>query len=482
MKRIGGYYENVLSQNDERANADELECAIIKESLLDLPKLLAEITPPQVIKSFILEQLDRLPPTTQQVAKESALVGEFFSRQGRFYCNWKIEVRNVFKNLTKVIYHLNSIRTGDEDRTKVDRAFQQLIDAKIIEPIKTSVTISRNANEKSIVPRKSSLVKKINIKVGTQCDHLRFTNPFYHEVIDNLWIESQRLRLHIICAAYFTSSLEEIKCKLLTTKYREKPFTSAGNKVSNRTITEFAVHRAARHDTIARQKNVCSILNLNVNEFDERRVDYDLSHSKKPLWTDNSGLVTKTSVVDDMPDMHQVEKKAVILGSHMEAPQIKLDASTKISPVLQKSLENRGKLMSKEDVSDLEESLATHYVVGSVSGVLPGEADLFKAVLYPVVMRHVRASRNTEETIEACLGSADALLKTSNVKDALSYLDMADEIISNLDGRDDKNVTSQLKIWKRTVKTDIIKGETEGETNFHNLDELVTVYKVHFHV
>ena len=161
LKRIGGYYENVLSQNDERANADELECAIIKESLLDLPKLLAEITPPQVIKSFILEQLDRLPPTTQQVAKESALVGEFFSRQGRFYLNLKIEFRNVFKNLTKVIYHLNSIRTGDEDRTKVDRAFQQLIDAKIIEPIKTSVTISRNANEKSIVPRKSSLVKKI---------------------------------------------------------------------------------------------------------------------------------------------------------------------------------------------------------------------------------------------------------------------------------------------------------------------------------
>ena len=87
LKRIGGYYENVLSQNDERANADELECAIIKESLLDLPKLLAEITPPQVIKSFILEQLDRLPPTTQQVAKESALVGEFFSRQGRFNSN-----------------------------------------------------------------------------------------------------------------------------------------------------------------------------------------------------------------------------------------------------------------------------------------------------------------------------------------------------------------------------------------------------------
>ena len=120
------------------------------------------------------------------------------------------------QNLTKVIYHLNCSRTGYEDRTKVDRAFQQLIDAKIIEPIKTSVTISRNANEKSTCPRKSSLVKKINMKVGTQCDHLRFTNPFYHEVIDNLWLESQRLRLHIICGDYFQSSLQEVKSKRKT--------------------------------------------------------------------------------------------------------------------------------------------------------------------------------------------------------------------------------------------------------------------------
>lgn len=254
-----------------------------------------------------------------------------------------------------------------------------------------------------------------------------------------------------------------------------KSLNSAGNKVSSRTITEFAVHRAARHDTIARQKNVCSILNLNVNEFDERRVNYDLAHSKKPLFTNNSGLVTKTSVVDDMPEVYQVEKRATVLGSHMEAQRIKLDGSTKVPSAIQNSLQNRGKLMSKGDVEYLEQSLIEHYNVGSVSGVLPGEADLFKAVLYPVVMRHVRAARNTEETIEACLGSADALLRTSNVKDALSYLDMANEIISNLDGRETKTVG---KLWTRTVKTDIVKGETEGETNFHNLDELVTVFKV----
>ena len=170
-----------------------LQCAIIKENALELPKLLREIKPPQVIKSFILEQLDRLPPTTQQVAKESALVGEFFSRQ--------------------IIYHLNNVRTSDQANSKVDRAFQQLIDAKIIEPIKTSVNMSRNANDNRFSTRKSSLVKKINIKVGTQCDHLRFINPFYHEVIDNLWLEDQRVKLHELCAGYFKSSLDEVRGK-----------------------------------------------------------------------------------------------------------------------------------------------------------------------------------------------------------------------------------------------------------------------------
>ena len=60
---------------------------------------------------------------------------------------------------------------------------------------------------------------------------------------------------------------------------------------------------------------------------------------------------------------------------------------------------------------------------------------MFQSVLCPVVMRHFEASRNTEMTIKACLESADALLRTSNVKDSLSYLDKADEIIVNLDGK-----------------------------------------------
>ena len=107
---------------------------------------------------------------------------------------------------------------------------------------------------------------------------------------------------------------------------------------------------------------------------------------------------------------------------------------------------------------------------------------MFQSVLCPVVMRHFEASRNTEMTIKACLESADALLRTSNVKDSLSYLDKADEIIVNLDGKGkDGNVwTELLNLIKGTKrgKYDIVKGIEEGETNYHNLDEIVNVYKV----
>jgi len=431
LKRIGGYYENVLSQNNEAENADELECAIIKETALDLPKLLNEIKPPQVIKSFILEQLDRLPPTTQQVAKESALVGEFFSRQ--------------------IIYHLNNVRTSDQANSKVDRAFQQLIDAKIIEPIKTSVSMSRNANDRSCAPRKSSLVKKINIKVGTQCDHLRFINPFYHEVIDNLWLEEQRLKLHEICANYFKKTLDEVR---------------AGHKVSSRTITEFAVHREARRDTMMRQKSVSNILNINVHEFEERKVTFDPSQCKKPLWSDNFGLVTKTAVVDDWPEALEVDKRKLDqLGPHKSAETVIPDPL--LPRALKKSIKSRGETLNTKAVEGLEKTIYDYSKAGSVSGVLPGEADLFQAVLCPVVMRHFEASRNTELTIQAALESADALLRTSNIKDSLSYLDKADDIIVNLEGN-----------GIRQIKYDIVKGQEEGETNFHNLDESVTVYKV----
>ena len=109
----------------------EREC--ILTSPIKLPTLLQSIVAPQVIKSFILQQLDRLPPTTQQVAKECALVGEYFSRH--------------------IIYHLNSGKGNDSGHStdKIDRAFQHLIDAKIIEPIRTQINMSRHA--------------KVNIKI-----------------------------------------------------------------------------------------------------------------------------------------------------------------------------------------------------------------------------------------------------------------------------------------------------------------------------
>ena len=110
---------------------------------------------------------------------------------------------------------------------KIDRAFQHLIDAKIIEPIRTQINMSRHAKVKdqiiSIVrcyyfkpvqnvpnARKSSLLKQIHVKTDTQCEHLRFINSFYHEVIDNLWLDEQRAYLHKQCAAYFQSCLDEL--------------------------------------------------------------------------------------------------------------------------------------------------------------------------------------------------------------------------------------------------------------------------------
>ena len=154
LKKIGGYYEDVLTQVKPfsflqllgfysslqfffsskiifKGDADpdtEREC--ILTSRIKLPTLLQSIVAPQVIKSFILQQLDRLPPTTQQVAKECALVGEYFSRH--------------------IIYNLNSGKGTDAGHStdKIDRAFQHLIDAKIIEPIRTQINMSRHAKVK----------------------------------------------------------------------------------------------------------------------------------------------------------------------------------------------------------------------------------------------------------------------------------------------------------------------------------------------
>jgi class 3 adenylate cyclase len=268
LKKIGGYYEDVLTQGDADPDT-EREC--ILTSPIKLPTLLQSIVAPQVIKSFILQQLDRLPPTTQQVAKECALVGEYFSRH--------------------IIYHLNSGKGNDSGHStdKIDRAFQHLIDAKIIEPIRTQINMSRHAKPVQNVPnaRKSSLLKQIHVKTDTQCEHLRFINSFYHEVIDNLWLDEQRAYLHKQCAAYFQSCLDEL---------------TLNQNVTNKTIIEFAVHRECKRDVSRRQKSVCNILNINIQEFDARRIAFDASRLKHPLLFDNFGVITKTAMTDDWPD------------------------------------------------------------------------------------------------------------------------------------------------------------------------------------
>ena len=132
---------------------------------IKLPTLLQSIVAPQVIKSFILQQLDRLPPTTQQVAKECALVGEYFSRH--------------------IIYHLNSGKGTDSGHStdKIDRAFQHLIDAKIIEPIRTQINMSRHAKVKIQIISKTPHIPNIDdisgapitlnlsiLKLNSQCE------------------------------------------------------------------------------------------------------------------------------------------------------------------------------------------------------------------------------------------------------------------------------------------------------------------------
>ena len=51
--------------------------------------------------------------------------------------------------------------------------------------------------------RDSSLVNQIKIKTGYECDHLRFKNAFFREVIDQLWLNEHRVNLHHNCAEYF---------------------------------------------------------------------------------------------------------------------------------------------------------------------------------------------------------------------------------------------------------------------------------------
>ena len=124
-------------------------------------------------------------------------------------------------------------------------------------------------------------------------------------------------------------------------------------------------------------------------------------------------------------------------------------------------MDQRGSTLSADFVEDLQTVLDAQTV-----GVLPSESDLFIAVLSPVLMHHYENARDTEATLRFTLESADALLRTGNLKDALSTLDKADDIILNLRG------------VVRGRKYDMIKEVYEGDTDFHNLDVSISVYKV----
>jgi len=156
LKKIGGYYENILQEKEDQVEATELEAHVVAE-FDTLNKFISQIHAPAVIRSFILEQMDRLPPSTQFVCKCAALVGVYFSRQ--------------------IIFSLVS---APQDR--VNKAFRQLIEAKIIEPITSTVSQAVDMNPRATrtsCRRDSSLVNQIKIKTGYECDHLRFKNAFF---------------------------------------------------------------------------------------------------------------------------------------------------------------------------------------------------------------------------------------------------------------------------------------------------------------
>ena len=115
-----------------------------------------------------------------------------------------------------------------------------------------------------------------------------------------------------------------------------------------------------------RQKSVSQILNINVHEFEERKVRFDQSKCKKPLWSDNFGLVTKTAVVDDWPETAETPDKRKLnqLGPHKSAEDVKPE---QILPrVLKNSIQNRGQPMNTEAVHDLEQTIHVHSKAGNI--------------------------------------------------------------------------------------------------------------------
>ena len=192
LQKIGGYYEKIMKNDTEHEDV-EMESYVAAEFAM-LSKFIGKIHAPEVIRSFILEQMDQLPPSTQFVCKCAALVGVYFSRQ-----------------------IISSLVAG-YDVSKINKAFRELIEANIIEPITSSVNQKTDVqNERttrtSSMRRDSSLVNQIKIKSGYECDHLRFKNALYREVIDQLWLNEHRKLLHHKSAEYFKQRVTKYATK-----------------------------------------------------------------------------------------------------------------------------------------------------------------------------------------------------------------------------------------------------------------------------
>lgn len=191
IKKVGGFYETMMNKEGVEEDFKTLE-GVLSEDIKTLPQFIDKIHSPEVIKSFILEQMDRLPPTTQHICKCAALVGTYFSRQ--------------------IIMSINS----SIKPTKINQAFRELIEAQIIEPISSlfesyaqntaTLDMKKKSEEQDHLEiendkfnnerRGSFITDKIEYKKGFDCDHLRFKNNFYRECIDQLWLNQHRNDLH----------------------------------------------------------------------------------------------------------------------------------------------------------------------------------------------------------------------------------------------------------------------------------------------
>ena len=97
-----------------------------------------------------------------------------------------------------------------------------------------------------------------------------------------------------------------------------------------------------------------------------------------------------------------------------------------------------------------------------LNGTIPVETELFLSVLCPILINHYMAGKKTEQTINFLLDATEAYLRIDSIKNALSYLDKVQEIISMLD-KDSVLESKYLRIWTRIFFT-VLKGYAE----FHN--------------